>query len=139
MSQHETNPLTTRPLRMRAPLNAEHQYRMMLTAMLMLSLLMAIGGLVGGFMYGDSYGRKHAQYDNPTLREYYAGQCYAFWENQFKKTVRVTLDQPRSNREETQRLDEIRMMLQDLQHTVSDLSAPRPKKKMAAVHQGPAS
>lgn len=90
-------------------------------------------------MYGDSYGRKHAQYDNPTLREYYAGQCYAFWENQFKKTVRVTLDQPRSNREETQRLDEIRMMLQDLQHTVSDLSVPRPKKKMAAVHQGPAS
>ena len=52
-----------------------------------------MGALFLGFMYGDRYGREHAQYDNPALRTYYAGQCFDYMEKEFLKTARSVMGQ----------------------------------------------
>ncbi len=100
------------------------------------AFLIAVASMLAGFMYGDSYGRKHAQYDNPVLREYYAGQCYAYWETQFKKTVRQTLAKIGPTSEQTARLDEMRMMIVDMQQNLNELALQKagdPKKKMVST------
>lgn len=50
-------------------------------------------GLMGGFMYGDYYGRQHAQYDNPALRDHYAGQCYQQFSARLLDATRETIRQ----------------------------------------------
>lgn len=105
-------------------------------AFFMLAFLIALAGMLAGFMYGDAYGRKHAQYDNPVLREYYAGQCYAYWETQFKKTVRQTLSKMGPHPEQTARLDEMRLLLIDMQQSLSDLALQKEagqKKKVVST------
>lgn len=104
--------------------------------------VIAIFGLLAGFMYGDFYGRQHAQYDNTQLREHYAGQCYQYWENQFKKTVRQSLDKTKDVQQQNARLDEIRTMLMEVQSDIQGMTPikalpPKPtssKKKMASTH-----
>ncbi len=113
------------------------EQRLIVYTLFLFGFVIALVGLVGGFIYGDYYGRKHAQYDNPTLREYYAGQCYSYWENQFKKTVRSSLEKPGEGQLQNVRLEEIRSMLQDLQHDVSDMATQKAgarglRKKMAS-------
>ena len=100
----------------------------MFYSLFLLGLLIALAGVVGGFMYGDAYGRKHAQYDNPQLREYYSGQCYAYWENQFKKTVRQALTKKDDAAEQSLRLDEIRTLLVDMRQSVNDLAIQKEQK-----------
>jgi hypothetical protein len=55
------------------------------------SLFGCFAALAGGFIYGEYYGRQHAQYDNPTLRSHYAGECFRYVSQEFTKTVRDTL------------------------------------------------
>lgn len=88
----------------------------------LLFTLLSLLGLAAGFMYGESYGRKHAQYDNPSLREYYAGQCYSYWDKNVQKTLRLALEKTAAADQETARLDELRLMLQDLQRDVSEMA-----------------
>ena len=81
MTPHDSDPKETPTLRFRSLPPPDTRQAYMFYALFLAGLLIALGGVVGGFMYGDAYGRKHAQYDNPQLREYYSGQCYAYWEN----------------------------------------------------------
>ena len=121
-------------LRFRDRAPTPQEQRLIVFSLYLLGFIIALTGLVGGFIYGDYYGRKHAQFDNPTLREYYSGQCYAYWENQFRKTVRSSLDKTNDTAVQNARLEEIRAMLQDLQHDVTDMAtqkAPAARKKMA--------
>ncbi len=97
-------------------------------------LCLAVFGLITGFMYGDSYGREHAQFDNAQLRDHYAGQCYAYWENQFKQTVRIALDKPSARTlEQTQKLNEMRSILVDMQQSLDDLTMQRESKNKKKV------
>jgi hypothetical protein len=92
-------------------------------AWLSFGLSLAIFSLIAGFVYGDRYGRQHAQFDNPQLRDHYAGQCYAYWENQFKQTVRVALERPSARTlEQTQKLNEMRSILADMQVSLDSLA-----------------
>ncbi|HYX35892.1 MAG TPA: hypothetical protein VE954_22560 [Oligoflexus sp.] len=125
----------TPSLRFRDRAPDAHEQRLIVFTLYLLGFVIALVGLVGGFIYGDYYGRKHAQFDNPTLREYYSGQCYAYWENQFKKTVRTSLEKPADAQIQSVRLEEIRSMIQDLQHDVADMATQKApvRKKMASA------
>jgi hypothetical protein len=129
------SPSETPALRFRDRAPDAHEQRLIVFTLYLFGFVIALAGLVGGFIYGDYYGRKHAQYDNPSLREYYSGQCYAYWENQFKKTVRASLEKPSDAQLQSVRLEEIRSMIQDLQHNVADMAtqkAPAPARKKVA-------
>jgi len=123
-------------LRFRSLAPNPREQQLIVYTLFLFGFVIALTGLVGGFIYGDYYGRKHAQYDNPSLREYYAGQCYSFWENQFKKTVRTSLEKPANSSLQNDRLEEIRSMIQDLQHDVADMSSTKglkgARKKVAS-------
>lgn len=127
------NSSETSALRFRDRAPNAHEQRLIVFTLYLFGFVIALVGLVGGFIYGDYYGRKHAQYDNPSLREYYSGQCYAYWENQFKKTVRSSLEKPNDAQLQNVRLEEIRSMIQDLQHDVADMAAQKGRKKMASA------
>ncbi len=129
------NASETPALRFRDRMPEAHEQRLIVFTLYLLGFVIALVGLVGGFIYGDYYGRKHAQYDNPALREYYSGQCYAYWENQFKKTVRASMEKPTDAQIQSVRLEEIRSMIQDLQLNVADMAtqkAPAPARKKVA-------
>jgi hypothetical protein len=129
----ESSDQTTKALRFRATPVPDSRQATLFYSLLVTGFIIALSGLVAGFMYGDSYGRKHAQYDNPQLREYYSGQCYAYWESQFKKTVRQSLERPDNQAEQSLKLSEIRIILLDMQTQMTDLAAPkdlRTKKKV---------
>lgn len=128
-----------RPVPLRYRPTAEKKSALAFFSLFVFGFLIAVLGLFAGFMYGDAYGRKHAQYDNPVLREYYAGQCYAYWETQFKKTVRQALTKIGPQAEHTARLDEMRMMLMDMQHNISELALQKDaatKKKVVSAGSG---
>ena len=101
--------------------DSEGPSRLSIYSMFLTGIVLAFVGIAAGFMYGDSYGRRHAQYDNPVLRDYYAGQCYSFWENNFRKTVRSTLEKPISSDLQFARMDEIRQILLDIQRDLGEL------------------
>ncbi|WP_141733601.1 hypothetical protein [Oligoflexus tunisiensis] len=128
-------PSETTSLRFRDRAPDAHEQRLIVFTLYLMGFVIGLFGLVGGFIYGDYYGRKHAQYDNPALREYYSGQCYAYWENQFKKTVRTTLEKPNDAQLQNVRLEEIRSMIQDLQHNVADMATQKApaRKKVASA------
>lgn len=127
------------PYRFRPQAKRQKEQSLTFFALFLLAFLIALGGLVAGFIYGDSYGRRHAQYDNPVLREYYSGQCYAYWETQFSKTVRQALTKPSNNAEQTLRLDEIRGLLLDMQTNLAQIAAEKEtkgKKKSLSSNSG---
>src|SRR6185312_9393396 len=79
-----------------------------LASLTLLAICMTFAGLILGFVVGDSFGRRNAQYDNPDLREYYAGKCYDYWETQLKQTLTSTLQQDAVERKgQGQKLEEI--------------------------------
>ncbi len=81
-------------------------------------------GLVLGFIYGDSYGRKNAQYDNPALRDYYAGKCYDYWEKQFKQTLHSSFEEEANARKgQNQKIDEIFAKMQDMERALTEFTA----------------
>jgi hypothetical protein len=87
---------------------------------------MTFAGLILGFIVGDSFGRRNAQYDNPDLREYYAGKCYDYWETQLKQTLTSSLQQDAVERKgQSQKLDEIFAKMQDLERAMTDYTAVR--------------
>ncbi len=103
-------------------------------AWLSFGLSLAVFGLIFGFMYGDHYGRKHAQFDNSQLRDHYAGQCYAYWENQFKQTVRIAMERPSARTlEQTQKLNEMRSILVDMQQSLESLAQQQEGKNRRKV------
>jgi hypothetical protein len=124
MQQDNDSTQASRPnsLRFRKLAPNPREQQLIVSTLFLFGFVIALTGLIGGFIYGDYYGRKHAQYDNPSLREYYAGQCYSFWENQFKKTVRSSLEKSGNSSLQNDRLEEIRSMIQDLQHDIADQS-----------------
>lgn len=90
----------------------------------LLGICMSFAGLVLGFMYGDSFGRRNAQYDNPALRDYYAGKCYDYWENQIKQTLNSSLQEDAVQRRgQGQKLDEIFAKMQDLEKALGEYTA----------------
>ncbi len=131
-----THASSTNSLRFRNLAPNPREQQLIVYTLFLFGFVIALTGLIGGFIYGDYYGRKHAQYDNPSLREYYAGQCYSFWENQFKKTVRSSLEKPANSSLQNDRLEEIRSMIQDLQHDIADQSTTKglkgARKKVAS-------
>ena len=63
----------------------------------LLGMSFGLAALLGGFMYGDYYGRQHAQFDNPVLREHYAGQCYQQFSKQLLGETREAIQGAFSN------------------------------------------
>lgn len=97
-----------------------------LTALTLLAICMAFAGLILGFVVGDSFGRRNAQYDNPDLREYYAGKCYDYWETQLKQTLNSTLQLDAAERKnQYQKLDEMFTKMQDLERAMAEFTAGR--------------
>jgi hypothetical protein len=87
---------------------------------------MTFAGLILGFIVGDSFGRRNAQYDNPDLREYYAGKCYDYWDSQLKQTLNSTLQQDAVERRgQGQKLDEIFAKMQELERAMAEFTALR--------------
>jgi hypothetical protein len=83
----------------------------------------SFGGLILGFVVGDRFGRRNAQYDNPDLREYYAGKCYDYWETQLKQTLSSTLQQDSVERKgQGQKLDEIFAKMSDLERAIAEFT-----------------
>ena len=98
-------------------------------ATIALAAVITIFGIAGGFIYGDYYGRKHAQYENPELRKYYAGECYAYIDNQLKKTIKTSIDKQSNKREQTERLEDIRNLIINLQMDMSGMGKASKKPK----------
>jgi len=89
----------------------------------LLAVCLSFLGLIFGFIYGDSFGRRNAQYDNPALREYYAGKCYDFWETQFKQTLNASLqDQANLRKDQNQKLDEIFAKMNDMEKALAEFT-----------------
>jgi|GEM_PF-6560185 len=99
--------------------------------MTLLSISLCFLGLILGFIFGDSFGRRNAQYDNPVLREYYAGKCYDYWENQFKLTLNTSLqEQTQVRKDHSQKLDEIFAKMQDMEKALVEYTATSAPPKM---------
>jgi len=97
-----------------------------LAALTLLAICMSFAGLFLGFVVGDSFGRRNAQYDNPDLREYYAGKCYAYWDSQLKLTLTSSLQQDAVERKvQYQKLDEIFTKMQELERAMAEFTAGR--------------
>jgi len=97
-----------------------------MAALTLLAICMTFAGLILGFVVGDSFGRRNAQYDNPDLREYYAGKCYDYWETQLKQTLTSTLQQDAAERKgQYQKLDEMFTKMQDLERAMAEFTAGR--------------
>jgi len=97
-----------------------------LASLTLLAICMTLAGLILGFMVGDSFGRRNAQYDNPDLREYYAGKCYDYWETQLKQTLNSSLQQDALDRKgQGQKLDEIFAKMQDMERAMTEFTAVR--------------
>ncbi len=97
-----------------------------LASLTLLAICMTFAGLILGFIVGDSFGRRNAQYDNPDLREYYAGKCYDYWETQLKQTLTSSLQQDAVERKgQGQKLDEIYLKMQDLERAMAEFTAVR--------------
>lgn len=90
--------------------------------------------LVGGFIYGEYYGRHHSQFDNPALRNHYAGECYRYMSQQFTKTMRESFDKEFHRRNElaaksgqlltaSPELQEIHNLLLSMQNDMDSLRA----------------
>ncbi len=93
------------------------------------SMTIGIFEILGGFVYGDYYGRKHAQFDNTELRQHYAGQCYAYIETTLKKSIKTSLEKTSGKKEQIEKLDELKAMLQNLQLDVDGMNGLSPKTK----------
>lgn len=109
-----------------------------LASLTLLAICMTFAGLILGFIVGDSFGRRNAQYDNPDLREYYAGKCYNYWESQLKQTLNSSLQQDAAERRsQAQKLDEIFSKMQDLEHALVGYTAapqgPAPEAAKSSV------
>lgn len=96
-----------------------------------LAMAIALIGVAGGFIYGDYYGRKHAQYENPELRQHYAGQCYSFIDSQLKKTIKSSFEKQGKVREQNERLEDIRNLLINLRMDVSGVGLNKKQPKPA--------
>ncbi|WP_141732130.1 hypothetical protein [Oligoflexus tunisiensis] len=95
-------------------------------ALTLLAICMTFAGLILGFVVGDSFGRRNAQYDNPDLREYYAGKCYDYWETQLKQTLNSSLQRDAEERQgHGQKLDEIFFKMQELERAMTEFTAVR--------------
>ncbi|MBC7660016.1 MAG: hypothetical protein H7249_09935 [Chitinophagaceae bacterium] len=121
---------------------ARKQQSFFFFATVALAATISILGIAGGFVYGDYYGRRHAQYENPELRQYYAGQCYSYIDNQLKKTIKSAFEKNGNKKEQTERLDDIRNLIINLQMDVGGIgqtkrpnppSRETPRKKVASV------
>lgn len=99
-------------------------------ATLALASAISIIGVAGGFVYGDYYGRKHAQFENPELRKYYAGECYSYIDSELKKTIKASVEKSSTKRDEVERLDDIRGLIISLQMDVNELALNASKKPL---------
>lgn len=66
-----------------------------------------LGAVIGGFVFGERYGRENAQFDNPSLRKHYTGQCYDRLEKSVVDEVRRELRKVEEAALAPQQLDEI--------------------------------
>lgn len=104
-----------------APAPSPKRSWLSLASLTLLAICMTFAGLILGFIVGDSFGRRNAQYDNPDLREYYAGKCYDYWETQLKQTLTSSLQQDAVERKgQGQKLDEIFAKMQDLERAMTE-------------------
>ncbi len=112
-------------------------------ATIALAAVISIFGIAGGFIYGDYYGRKHAQYENPELRKYYAGQCFSYVDGQLKKTIKTSFEKQARSAEQGERLEDIRNILVSMQMDLQNLGNGKKiknkdlsmKKKVASAAQ----
>jgi hypothetical protein len=101
--------------------------------LVLFSLIFVFGfmaALAGGFIYGEFYGRRHANYNDPNLRNHYAGQCLDYMSREFSTVVRDTLGRelsgPNSNLQKlaiaNTEITEIRDMMVAVQQDLQSLS-----------------
>ncbi len=108
---------------------APKRSKLAMASMTLLAICMTFAGLIFGFIVGDSFGRQNAQYDNPDLREYYAGKCYDYWETQLKQTLSSSLQQDAVDRRgQGQKLDEIFAKMQEMERAMAEFTAGRAPK-----------
>ncbi len=109
--------------------NGDKQQSFFFFATIALAATISIFGIAGGFIYGDYYGRKHAQFDNSELRKHYAAECYSYVDTQLKKTIKSSFDKQSKQRDQVERLEDIRSLLINLQMNSSANQTKKPKDR----------
>lgn len=108
-----------------------------LASLTLLAICMTFAGLILGFIVGDSFGRRNAQYDNPDLREYYAGKCYDYWQTQLKQSLNSSLQKAALERKgHDQKLGEIFAKMQDMERAMLEFTSARSSVQSPKAEKG---